>query len=77
MDKTDIVFLSKFNYERLDFSPEFCYDKYMTQIKYKPYTISELVDEIYEDNLSHFDSAPNDCDCSIHITISTIIKYWE
>ena len=48
----------------------------MTQIKYKPYTISELVDEIYEDNLSHFDSAPNDCDCSIHITIETIIKYW-
>lgn len=48
----------------------------MTQ-KYRPYTIDELVTEIYEDNLSHFDSAPNDCDCNIHITINTIVKYWE
>ena len=48
----------------------------MTQTPYKPYTISELVDEIYEDNLDHFESAPNDCDCGIHITLINIIKYW-
>jgi hypothetical protein len=45
--------------------------------KYRLYTIDELVTNIYEDNLSHFDSASNDCDCSIHTTINTIVKYWE
>jgi hypothetical protein len=45
--------------------------------KYRPYTISELVDEIYEDNLSHFESASEYCDCNVHITIGTIVKYWE
>jgi hypothetical protein len=47
---------------------------------YKPYTIDELVTEIYEDNLSHFEFMENmnggDCDCSLHITMNTIVKYW-
>jgi len=45
------------------------------------YTIDELVTEIYEDNLSHFDIDDNmggdTCSCDIHTTIRTIIKYWE
>jgi len=42
------------------------------------YTIDELVTEIYEDNLSHFDDrdTSDDCDCNIHTTIRTIVKYW-
>ncbi len=52
----------------------------MTQTKYKPYTIDELVTEIYEDNFSHFDFIENmnggDCDCSLHNTMTTILKYW-
>ena len=47
---------------------------------YKPYTISELVETIYEDNFSHFDFMENmnggDCDCHLHQTMNTIIKYW-
>lgn len=43
---------------------------------YRPYTIDELVTLIYEDNLDHFDSASDDCDCAIHITMETIVKYW-
>lgn len=47
---------------------------------HKPYTISELVDEIYEDNYSHLEFMENmnggDCDCNLHITMNTIIKYW-
>ena len=47
---------------------------------YKPYTISELVNEIYEDNLSHFEFEENmggePCDCHLHITMETIVKYW-
>jgi hypothetical protein len=45
----------------------------------KLYTIDELVTAIYEDNLKHFDGnweASEDCDCHIHTTIKTIIKYW-
>jgi hypothetical protein len=52
----------------------------MTQTNYKPYTIDELVTEIYEDNLSHFEFMENmnggDCDCNLHMTMNTIIKYW-
>ena len=52
----------------------------MTEIKYKPYTISELVNEIYEDNYSHFEFEENmggeACDCHLHITMNTIVKYW-
>jgi hypothetical protein len=48
---------------------------------YKPYTISELVETIYEDNSSHLDFMDNmasgDCDCHIHTTLNTIVKYWE
>jgi hypothetical protein len=47
---------------------------------YKPYTIHELVEEIYEDNFSHFDFMENmnggDCDCHLHQTMQTILKYW-
>jgi hypothetical protein len=42
---------------------------------YKPYTIDELVTLIYEDNLEHFDIA-GECDCHLHITLQTIVKYW-
>ena len=47
---------------------------------YKLYSIDELVQAIYEDNLNHFEFHENmggeDCDCHIHTTIKTIIKYW-
>jgi len=52
----------------------------MTQTKYKPYTIDELCTEIYEDNYSHIEFIENmnggDCDCAIHTTMATILKYW-
>ena len=52
----------------------------MTQTDYKPYTIDELVTTIYEDNFSHSDFMDNmnggDCDCSLHLTMNTILKYW-
>jgi hypothetical protein len=48
--------------------------------KYKPYTIDELVTEIYEDNLSHFEFMDNmnggDCDCNLHMAMDLIVKYW-
>ena len=47
---------------------------------YKPYTIDELVTEIYEDNYSHFDFMDNmnggDCDCNLHTAMELIVKYW-
>ena len=47
---------------------------------YKPYTIGELVQEIYEDNLGHFEFHENmggeDCDCHLHTTMNTIMEYW-
>jgi hypothetical protein len=53
----------------------------MTQTKHKPYTINELVMEIYEDNLSHFEFEENmggePCDCNYHITLNTIMQYWS
>ena len=43
-------------------------------------TIEELVNEIYEDNYSHIEFDENmcgeDCDCNIHTTLNTIVKYW-
>ena len=52
----------------------------MTTIN-KPYTIQELVNEIYEDNLSHFEFMENmsggDCDCHLHYTMNLIVRYWE
>lgn len=47
---------------------------------FKPYTIDELVTNIYEDNLDHFEFIENmnggDCDCALHNTMNTILKYW-
>jgi hypothetical protein len=46
----------------------------------KPRTINQLVEIIYEDNFSHLDFMDNmggDCDCNIHTTLNTIVKYWE
>jgi len=52
----------------------------MTTTPYKPYTISELVQEIYEDNMSHLDFMDNmnggDCDCNIHQALWLIVQYW-
>ena len=46
----------------------------------KPYSIDELVQDIYEDNLEHFEFMENmnggDCDCNLHNTMHTIFKYW-
>lgn len=46
----------------------------------KPYTVDELVTKIYEDNLGHFEFMNNmnggDCDCSLHVTMNTIVNYW-
>ena len=48
--------------------------------EFKPYTIDELVTAIYEDNLNHFEFEENmggePCDCHLHITMETIVKYW-
>lgn len=48
--------------------------------EYKPYTISEIVTRIYEDNYSHFDFMDNmnggDCDCNLHNAMNIIEKYW-
>lgn len=45
--------------------------------KYKPYTIDELVTEIYEDNQEHFQTALEDCDCVLHQAMWLIVTYWE
>ena len=49
--------------------------------KYKPHTIDELLTGIYEDNFDHFEFMENmnggDCDCNLHITMNTIVEYWE
>jgi len=45
----------------------------------QPTTIDELITEIYEDNFSHCEFIENmggDCDCNLHMTMSTITKYW-
>jgi len=41
-------------------------------------TLEQLINEIYEDNYSHLDlidSMGGDCDCPIHTTLNTIVKY--
>lgn len=41
-------------------------------------TINELINEIYEDNYSHLefdDAMGGECDCVIHTTLDTIVKY--
>jgi len=43
-------------------------------------TIAELIDKIYEDNSIHFDfdeDMGGDCDCHLHTTIKTIVKFME
>ena len=49
----------------------------MISQQFRPYTIDELCTLIYEDNLDHFNNSSDDCDCYIHITIKTIVNYWE
>jgi hypothetical protein len=48
---------------------------------YKPYTIDELLTNIYEDNYSHFEFMENmnggDCDCSLHQAMALIVSYVE
>jgi len=45
----------------------------------KPYTIDELITEIYEDNYSHFDFIENmnggECDCHLHQCMWLIAVY--
>ena len=52
----------------------------MTKTQFKLYTVDELVTTIYEENLEHFDFMSNmnngDCDCHLHTTLNTIVKYW-
>ena len=41
-------------------------------------TLELLINEIYEDNYSHLefnDNMGGECDCPIHITLNTIVKY--
>jgi hypothetical protein len=44
-------------------------------------TVQELVDCIYDENLNHFEFNENmggeDCDCNLHTTLETIVKYWS
>jgi hypothetical protein len=42
-------------------------------------TSQELIDYMYDDNLIHFDDrdTSDDCDCHIHITLNTMLKYME
>ena len=42
-------------------------------------TTQELIDYIYDDNLAHFDDrdTSDDCDCYIHTTLNTMVKYME
>ena len=44
-------------------------------------TVDELINQIYEDNYSHFDFMDNmnggDCDCNLHQTINVIAMYQE
>lgn len=49
----------------------------------KSVSVDTLINQIYEDNYSHFDFMENmggDCDCNLHQTMETIAKYymgWE
>ena len=48
---------------------------------YKPYTINELCQTIFEENLEHFEytsvMANGDCDCRLCITMGVILEYAE
>ena len=41
------------------------------------YTIEQLINDIYNDNLAHFDDkdTSDDCDCNVHSTIKMIVSY--
>ena len=41
------------------------------------YTIEQLINDIYNDNLAHFDDKDtlDDCDCNVHSTIKMIVSY--
>jgi len=60
----------------VDIFPQTWHNCHMT-LKYKPYTIDELVTSIYEDNLEHFEQSTEDCDCIIHQAMWLIVKHWE
>ena len=51
----------------------------MSDTKTKPYTVEQLVNEIYEDNYSHLEFEWNmggePSECKIHQVMQTIIKY--
>jgi hypothetical protein len=44
-----------------------------------PHTIEELINEIYQDNLNHFEYHENmggeECKCTLHQTMETIVRY--
>lgn len=52
----------------------------MKSTETKPLTVEQLVNEIYEDNFSHLEFEWNmggePCECKIHQTMATIVKYW-
>ena len=47
----------------------------------KTEVFNEVINTIYQDNFGHVDFMDNmggeDCDCSVHITLNTILEYWE
>ena len=49
----------------------------MSETTYKPYTINELLDLLWEDNKEHFEdiSVWTDCDCINHSTLKIIMSY--
>jgi hypothetical protein len=51
----------------------------MNATETKPYTVEQLLNEIYEDNYSHLEFEWNmggePCGCKVCQTIQTIIKY--
>lgn len=53
----------------------------MKSTETKPFTVEQLVNEIYEDNFSHLEFEWNmggePCECKIHQTMETIVKYRE
>ena len=74
-----MIFFPFLYYVELIYFPVCCRINIMTTT-YKLYTIDELVTTIYEENLEHFDFMANmdngDCDCNLHTTLMTIVKYW-
>lgn len=51
----------------------------MSDTQTKPYTVEQLINEIYEDNYSHLEFEWNmggePCECKICQTMQTITKY--